>query len=72
MNAYPAASNSDTLVRVILIAAMISLFIGSVMMIVEAKGKDSNQGNNKLWFGVAQLIFVTLLGLFYAGKLVLG
>ena len=72
MNAYPAASNSDTLVRIVLGIAMISLFIGSVMMIIEAKGDDSKQDNNKLWFGVAQLIFVTLMGLFYAGRLVLG
>lgn len=66
------SSNSDTLLRIVLGVAMIAVFIGSVMMIVEAKGDDSKQDNNKLWFGVAQLIFVTLLGLFYAGKLVLG
>ena len=63
-------TNSSILVRVLLAVSMLALFLGSVYMIVEGRGADTDQPN-KTWFGVAQLIYAILLGLAYIGLLLL-
>ena len=63
-------TNSSTLVRVFLAVGMLSLFLGSIYMILEGRGADTDQPN-KTWFGVAQLIYVILLALAYIGLILL-
>ena len=63
-------TNSSTLVRVFLAVGMLALFLGSVYMIIEGRGADTDQPN-KTWFGVAQLIYVILLALAYIGLILL-
>ena len=63
-------TNSSTLVRVFLAVGMLSLFLGSIYMILEGRGADADQPN-KTWFGVAQLIYVILLALAYIGLILL-
>jgi hypothetical protein len=63
-------TNSSTLVRVFLAVGMLSLFLGSIYMILEGRRADADQPN-KTWFGVAQLIYVILLALVYIGLILL-
>lgn len=66
----PVNTNSSTLVRVFLAVGMLSLFLGSIYMILEGRSADTDQPN-KTWFGVAQLIYVILLALAYIGLILL-
>lgn len=73
MNAGYSSSvntNSSILVRVLLAVSMLALFLGSIYMIIEGKGADSDQ-KNKTWFGVAQLIYAVLLAFAYMALIAL-